>query len=138
MVLYEYLLSRKSREIFLYSLVVTNYFNFSYVQFISKLAVKKQTKPQQNHEKSMIKITTKLKQNKIKITTKSKHDIFENMHTMCSNLQIRSDKLKCRVITSVYYDMREILGYMVNIYLAFFSRENIFPQKAIIWIMFGF
>jgi len=77
MVLYEYLLSRKSREIFLYSLVVTNYFNFSYVQFISKLAVKKQTKPQQNHEKSMIKITTKLKQNKIKITTKSKHDIFE-------------------------------------------------------------
>ncbi len=58
------------------------------------------------------------------------------MHTMCLNLQIRSNKLKCCGITPVYYDMRENLGYMVNISLAFFSRENIFPKKVIIW-MFG-
>jgi len=56
--------------------------------------------------------------------------IFKNMHTLCLNLQIRSNKLKCRGITLVYYDMRENLGYMVNISLAFFSRENIFPQKS--------
>jgi len=57
---------------------------------------------------------------------------------MYLNLQIRSNKLKCRGITPVYYDMRENLGYMFKISLAFFSRENIFPKKAIIWIMFEF
>jgi len=58
------------------------------------------------------------------------------MHNLFKFIQIK--KLKCHGIAPVNYDMRENLGYMVNISLAFFSRENVLPKKVIIWISLDF